>query len=57
VDQTIARLRATGTTVARAPVDMPWGERVGFVWDPAGNLVVLAAPSRAEGSSRGRAAV
>jgi hypothetical protein len=24
---------------------MPWGERVGFVADPEGNLVSLAAPA------------
>jgi lactoylglutathione lyase len=28
--------------VLREPADMPWGERVGFVADPEGNVVSLA---------------
>jgi lactoylglutathione lyase len=43
VDGTVAALRAAGAAVVREPVDMPWGERVGFVTDPEGNLVSLAA--------------
>jgi lactoylglutathione lyase len=42
VDGTVAALRESGTSVVREPVDMPWGERVGFVADPEGNLVSLA---------------
>jgi lactoylglutathione lyase len=42
VDATVAELRSTGVHVVREPVDMPWGERVGFVADPEGNLVSLA---------------
>ncbi|MGI8429107.1 MAG: VOC family protein [Solirubrobacteraceae bacterium] len=42
VDGTVTALRAAGATVVREPVDMPWGERVGFVSDPEGNLVSLA---------------
>jgi hypothetical protein len=30
--------------VLREPADTPWGERVGFVADPEGNVVSLAAP-------------
>jgi lactoylglutathione lyase len=45
VDATMAALRAAGAQVVREPVDMPWGERVGFVADPEGNLVSLAAPA------------
>jgi lactoylglutathione lyase len=44
VDETVAALREAGTSVVREPADMPWGERVGFVADPEGNLVSLAAP-------------
>ena len=44
VDATIARLRAAGARVVREGADMPWGERVGFVTDPEGNMVSLAAP-------------
>jgi lactoylglutathione lyase len=48
VDATVASLREAGVRVVREPVDMPWGERVGFVADPEGNLVSLAtAPSTA----------
>jgi lactoylglutathione lyase len=43
VDGTVAALRDAGARVVREPVDMPWGERVGFVADPEGNLVSLAA--------------
>jgi hypothetical protein len=28
--------------VLKPPADMPWGERVGFVADPEGNVVSLA---------------
>ena len=43
VDATVASLRDAGARVVREPADMPWGERVGFVADPEGNLVSLAA--------------
>ena len=43
VDATVAALRDGGASVLRAPADMPWGERVGFVADPEGNVVSLAA--------------
>jgi lactoylglutathione lyase len=42
VDATVAELRRAGVRVVREPVDMPWGERVGFVADPEGNLVSIA---------------
>ena len=38
-------MRAAGVAVLREPEKMPWGERVGFVADPEGNPVTLAAPS------------
>ena len=43
VDGAILALRDSGVTVLRDPRDMPWGERVGFVADPEGNVVSLAA--------------
>jgi lactoylglutathione lyase len=45
VDATVAALREAGAAIVREPADMPWGERVGFVADPEGNLVSLAAPA------------
>jgi lactoylglutathione lyase len=43
VDATAAQVPANGGSVLREPADMPWGERVGFVSDPEGNVVSLAA--------------
>jgi len=43
VDITVAELQVSGVAVLRAPADMPWGERVGFVTDPDGNPVAIAA--------------
>jgi lactoylglutathione lyase len=43
LDGTVSALRDAGVSVVREPVDMPWGERVGFVTDPEGNPVSLAA--------------
>ena len=48
VDVTVSSLRAAGVRVVREPADMPWGERVGFVSDPEGNLVSLATAALAE---------
>jgi lactoylglutathione lyase len=42
VDATVAGLREAGTTIVRGPADMFWGERLAYVADPEGNLVVLA---------------
>jgi lactoylglutathione lyase len=46
VDRMVAALREAGVSVLRDPVDMPWGERIGFVADPEGNLVSLASRAR-----------
>jgi lactoylglutathione lyase len=46
VDATVAALREAGVTIVREPADMPWGERLGFVADPEGNLVSLANAAR-----------
>jgi lactoylglutathione lyase len=43
VDRTVSELRSSGTSLLRAPTDMPWGERLAFVSDPEGNVVALAA--------------
>jgi lactoylglutathione lyase len=41
LDEAVDRLRAHATVI-REPTDMPWGERIAYVSDPEGNLVVLA---------------
>jgi lactoylglutathione lyase len=40
VDAAVAAL--TDGRTLREPADMPWGERVGYVADPEGNVVSLA---------------
>jgi len=42
VDAAVAAAPASGGSVLREAADMPWGERVGFVADPEGNVVSLA---------------
>ncbi|WP_309887427.1 VOC family protein [Archangium sp.] len=41
VDATIDRMRASGVPILLEPTDQPWGERVAYVSDPDGNLVML----------------
>jgi lactoylglutathione lyase len=41
VDATVERMRTAGVTVALEPADQPWGERIAYVEDPDGNLVML----------------
>lgn len=41
VDATVARMREAGVPVLREPLDVPWGERIAYVRDPDGNLVML----------------
>ena len=43
VDVAVRELSAAGAPVLREPQDMFWGERVGYVADPDGNPVALAA--------------
>jgi lactoylglutathione lyase len=43
VDTAVAACRAAGAPVVLEPVDQPWGERIAYVEDPDGNLVMLAA--------------
>ncbi|HET6532320.1 MAG TPA: VOC family protein [Actinoplanes sp.] len=42
-DAAVERLRAAGTPITEEPADMPWGERMARVTDPAGNEIVLVA--------------
>ena len=42
-DRAVERLRAAGTPITEEPNDMPWGERMARVTDPAGNDIVLVA--------------
>jgi lactoylglutathione lyase len=41
VDATTDRLRKASTPVLLEPQDQPWGERVAYVADPDGNLLML----------------
>jgi lactoylglutathione lyase len=43
VDATVSAMRAAGVPVVVEPIDMPWGERVAYVEDPDGSLVMLTA--------------
>jgi len=41
VDGVFARARASGFEAVAEPADMPWGERIAWIADPDGNLVML----------------
>ena len=41
LDATVAALAAQGAPVLLKPTAQPWGERVAYVGDPDGNLVML----------------
>lgn len=41
VDAVIERLRAAGVRILLEPSNQPWGERVAYVSDPDGNLLML----------------
>jgi lactoylglutathione lyase len=41
VDATVGRMRAGGVPILLEPTDQQWGERVAYVSDPDGNLVML----------------
>ena len=41
VDATCPRAAAAGFETVNGPADTPWGERVAWVADPDGNLVML----------------
>lgn len=42
VDEDLARLVGLGATVVLPPTDQPWGQRVAYCTDPAGNLLEIA---------------
>lgn len=42
VDTTLKELADASVPLLRAPVDMPWGERIAYVTDPDGNPVAVA---------------
>ena len=42
-DKAVEKLRAAGTPIVEEPSDMPWGERMARVTDPAGTEIVLVA--------------
>jgi lactoylglutathione lyase len=41
VDEVFGRARTSGVEAVAEPADMPWGERVAWIADPDGNLVML----------------
>jgi lactoylglutathione lyase len=51
VDGAVERVPGAGGTVLKPPADMPWGERVGYVADPEGNVVSLATAGGPAGAS------
>jgi lactoylglutathione lyase len=46
VDATVDRVRRAGVRVVVEPAQQPWGERIAYIEDPDGNLVMLAEASR-----------
>jgi lactoylglutathione lyase len=51
VDATVAAA-APAHPVVLEPTDQPWGERIAYLADPDGNLVMLAAPGKDAATSR-----
>ena len=47
LDATVERAGAAGVAVLLAPTPQPWGERVAYLQDPDGNLVMLVEPRSA----------
>jgi lactoylglutathione lyase len=43
VDEAVETARSAGAPVVLEPADQPWGERVAYLEDPDGNLVLLCA--------------
>lgn len=41
LDETVSALSAAGAPILLQPTAQPWGERVAYVSDPDGNLVML----------------
>ena len=49
VDEAVEPARATGAAVVLEPADQPWGERIAYLADPDGNLVMLTAEASGVG--------
>jgi lactoylglutathione lyase len=47
VDEAVDAARDARAPVVLEPVDQPWGERIAYISDPDGNLVMLTAVSPA----------
>jgi len=47
VDAAVATARVASVPVVLEPVDQPWGERIAYLEDPDGNLVMLVAEAPA----------
>jgi lactoylglutathione lyase len=47
VDEAVDAARDARAPVVPEPVDQPWGERIAYISDPDGNLVMLTAVSPA----------
>jgi lactoylglutathione lyase len=47
VDEAVEAARDARAPVVLEPVDQPWGERIAYIADPDGNLVMLTAASSA----------
>jgi lactoylglutathione lyase len=47
VDATVEEARRHGAPVVLEPRDQPWGERIAYIADPDGNLLMLACKSQA----------
>lgn len=45
VDDLDAAIASLAAPVVLAPLEQPWGERVAYVSDPDGNLIMLTEPS------------
>ena len=43
-DVDATRPRGRGVPSCSSPSDQPWGERIAYIEDPDGNLVMLCAP-------------
>jgi lactoylglutathione lyase len=44
LDADLMRLRAAGVTVHLEPIEQPWNERLCYIADPDGNLIMLTQP-------------
>jgi lactoylglutathione lyase len=49
VDEAVEAARVARAPVVLEPADQPWGERIAYIADPDGNLVMLTAEAPAAG--------